>query len=530
MADREYKINLTIASDASGAAPVDAGLKRVTDGAKQAEQALKGVEEQSKQTEQAVRAASGSGSSGLGGGIGQNGLPLPSKVRSWHTPEEAAAIERMAGGMRTVTAEAGAMGAATGRAAASAGALAGGTVALGTALAAVAVPLFGAKKEFSEFGAALLDIAARFARASSEGVELPKLINRATQAIKEFSGAAAEERGEEQKLMNAKLDTALARQKATNSARDEKAAIEEVTEAIAEQIAMVEKRNRRLAEVSKTDAAVEDAGFENERARLLNSPGLTREERAAKEADIDRRELEARQARRKADLERERAAENAKLEEADKVVADAEKKGVPAGIEKARSQRDAIYSAVHDTLLRIRGDQARLERVGSLERDSLEERSQANIRSAREADSQEMADEVDRDVAEWSSSQRDIKRWNEQQKKKGSQSDLERLRDNVLGGMGSLRGRLNQGPASNARDQTMDLVKDVERAARDLEQGGATRGEMDAFNQTLQRLANQLSRLSPSLSASMKAFRSELEPRLMRIEEEIGSLNAGSTR
>jgi hypothetical protein len=43
-------------------------------------------------------------------------------------------------------------------------------------------------------------------------------------------------------------------------------------------------------------------------------------------------------------------------------------------------------------------------------------------------------------------------------------------------------------------------------------------------------LAAALSKISPSLTRGLRDLRSELEPRLMRIEEEIGSLNAGSTR
>lgn len=530
MADREYKINLTIASDASGAATVDAGLKRVTDGAKQAEQALKGVEEQSKQTEQAVRAASGGGSPGLAGGIGANGQPLGTRVRSWHTPEEAAAIERMGASMRTVTAEAGAMEAATTRAAVGVGALGSGAVALGTALAAAVVPLFGAKKEFRDLADAVLDLAGRFARASAEGVELPKSLSSLTQWIKGLSAAAAEERGEEQKLANAKLDSALARQKAKMAAAEEKAAIESVVQAILSEIDAIEKREQRLAAANKTGQAVEDAGFENERARLANSPGLTREERATREADIDRRQLEARLAREKADLERQQQAEAAKLKASSDVLDEAKAGGDPETINRAAQEEQKVRSQVAASLIRIKAGLATLEKTAEFQRDTQRQREEMAIREAREADSKDLSDEVDREVAEYSSSQRDIKRWNEQQKKKGAQSDLEKLRDNVLSGMGSLRGRLNQGPASNARDQTMALVKDVESAARDLEQGGATKGEMDAFNQTLQRLANQLSRLSPSLSASMRAFRSELEPRLIRIEEEISSLNAGSTR
>jgi hypothetical protein len=530
MADREYKINLTIASDASGAAPVDAGLKRVTDGAKQAEQALKGVEEQSKQTEAAVRNTGGAGSSGTGLGGGRDGAPLPTRVRSWHTPEEAAAIERMGAGMKTVASEAGAMEAATARAAVSTGGLAAGTVALGTALAAVAVPLFGAKKELRDLADAVLDLAGRFARASSEGVELPKTVASLTQWIKGLSAAAAEERGEEQKLANAKLDSALARQKVAMAAAEEKKAVEGVVAAMGTEIDAIDKREQRLAAANKTGKALEDAQFENERARLANSPGLSREERVTREADIERRQLEARQAREQMDLERQRAAEAAKLEASSDVLDEAKAGGNPAAISKAAQEEAKVRSQVAAALIRIKGEQERLEKTAGIERDTQKERSEAAIRGAREADSADFASGVEREAAEYGTEQRGIARWREQQKKQGMQSDLEGLRDRVLGRTGQLRGRFAEVPGVDGSGEALKLIAGVEQAARELERGGSTGAELQAFNDAMSRLAAALSKISPSLTRGLRDLRSELEPRLMRIEEEIGSLNAGSTR
>ncbi len=529
MADREYKIQIKIEGDAGGSAPVDAGLKRVEQSAKSAEAALKDVEQQSRRTDAAVQ-RSGGGSPGAQFGVGQNGLPLPDKVRSWHTPEEAAAIQRAGAAMRATAGEAAALEAASLRAGTSVAGIGGGATIAGVALAAIAAPIAGAKKELGELGSAVGDLVMRFARASSEGIGLPKALSSLTQWVKNLSAAAAEERGEEQKLANAKLDTALARQKAAMEAEKEKQAVDQVTQAINQEIAAIEKRALRLSEGNKQDRSVEDAQFENERARLANSPGLSREERAAREADIDRRQLEARQARTQADLERRRADENAKVVAAEKALELAEKSGSPAAIKKAAEEEAKVRSAASVEMIRIKTELSRLEEKNRLERDTQRERSEASIRSAREVDSQEVARGVEDDVARDVEVEAVKKKWEQEQRKKGEKSNLESLRDSVLGGMGSLRGEFATNPQARGVDRAVDLVSAVEKAARDLERGGATGTELEVFNQAMQRLAVALSQLSPRLSGAMRAFRAELEPRIMKIEEDLANLNLGSTK
>ncbi len=529
MADREYKIQIKIEGDAGGSAPVDAGLKRVEQSAKSAEAALKDVEQQSRRTDVAVQ-RSGSGSPGAQLGVGQNALPLPDKVRSWHTPEEAAAIQRAGAAMRATSLEATAMEAATVRAGAGMAGLGGVAAIAGAAIAAIATPIAGAKKEFSELGSAIADLAARFARASSEALGLPNAIKSVTQFVKGLSAAAAEERGEEQKLANAKLDTALARQKAAMEAEKEKQAIAQVTKAIHQEIDAIEKRALRLAQENKQDGSVEDARFENERARLANSPGLSREERATREADIDRRQLESRQARTKADLDRRRVEEDSKVTAAGRALADAEAAGNPGGVKKAAEEEARVRSAASSEMIRIKAELARLEEKQRLERDTQTERSEASIRSAREADSEELERNVEDEVATDLERERVVKEYQEEQRKKNAQTNLEALRDSVLGGMGGLRGQFATNPNVRGVDRATDLVSAVEKAARDLERGGATGTELEAFNQAMQRLAVALSQLSPRLSGAMKTFRAELEPRLMKIEEDLANLNLGSTK
>ncbi len=564
MADREYKINLKIEADASGSAPVDAGLKRVSEEAKKAEESLKKVEEQSKRTEQAVRGGGGAGA----GSAGARGLPGDGG-RSWDSPDDAVGMERVASGMRNVTTEASAMEGATARAAAGMSSLGTGAIAAGGALTlVVGAVVAGAAPEIWELGGAVGDLASRFTRAASEATGLPNALKSATNAVKEFSGAAAEERGEEQKLMNAKLDAALARQKVTNAAREEKEAVDEVTLALREEQQALANLQLAKEEASRTDKAIEGALFDQERARLQNTPGLSREERATRAADIERRALEAEQTRQKADLERRRQDEQEKLRQAEFILAEARRRGNPAAIQKAADAEDRTRDSVSTALIRLKAEEERLAVTGPIALAAQRERAEATILAAREADSQEVASDIDDEVREYMkrTGEKDkyvAKRKKEEEKAAAREEKerMSRLRRQVTGdeawegsfdystrfptpynnastdGQGALaqtrrlRGAMAGGQLGAAGNEyTLSLIGNLEQAAAGLADGSASTDERAAFNQALTRLAEAVSKVAPGVSSNLRGLKQEMEQRLLKIEADVEKIREGSTK
>ncbi|MGC4068407.1 MAG: hypothetical protein QM784_27930 [Polyangiaceae bacterium] len=133
------------------------------------------------------------------------------------------------------------------------------------------------------------------------------------------------------------MDAAFARRENARAAAEEKEAIGGVTKALEEERRTLELRQQRDREAAKTDEEVAKAKFDLERAVLGNEVGLSHEDRARREADIDRRQLEDRQQRRKTNLDREYQDEFEKAEATARVVAEARKK------------RDAALAARHGT-------------------------------------------------------------------------------------------------------------------------------------------------------------------------------------
>ncbi len=544
MADREYKINLKIEADASGSAPVDSGLKRVAEGAKQAEESLKKVEEQSKRTEKAVQEVD---SEGVDGGT-RSRMPRPrgNRVRSWHTPEQAAEIEQLGPPMRNVASEARTMEGATRSAGVAVASLGTASIAAGAAVTAfLGLLAFSARKELEEFGSAALDGAGKladgFGKVIGDFTGFPADIKFATSALKEWTGAAAEERGEEQKLMNAKLDAALARQKVRMAAEAERAAIDEVARAIGRETIEIDNRRRAIDranavqdEEAKTREAVTKARFAKERAELDNVTGISERERAERKVSIDQREFDELQnlatKRIKDQIDAETKKETAAYQSVqgarDEVEAirgrfqgvdpdSAAYKNLEKQLEAAQKYADQLAKAAErqseqssERKIRLRGELGRIEEVGGYEREILNERSKGTLTRAAEKDNEEVS----------------------QAEEKRRMEALTMLREQVLGGMGGLRGRIESRPDVPGGEEAIKMITGVERAVQDLERGGATGREMEAFQQSMQRLAVVLQKLSPTLSAGMRTLRTEIDQRLLKIEEEIGALNAISTK
>jgi len=409
---------------------------------------------------------------------------------------------------------------------------------------------FSARKELEEFGNAAAyggqKLSEGIAKAVGDFTGFPQDVKAATNALKELTGQAAEERGEEAKLLNAKLDTALARQKARMAAEAERAAIDEVARAIGRETIEIDNRRRALdranavqEEEAKTKEAATRARFAKERAELENVTGISETERAQRQASIDRREFNELQTGAKdriqnqiaAETEKERAAYDAvkgareevesirgkfkglelnglgpgsaEYKNLEKQLADAQKF---ADEMQKKAERQSDQSS--DRKVRLQGELKRLEVVGGYESATLEEKSKGNLSKATQKDNEERSQNAEKERME----------------------ALRLLKDQVLGGMGNLRGRFDQQPGVEGSKEVLSMVEGVERTARALESGGATPVEMQAFQQAMGRLTAALAKISPSLTRGMRAFREELEPRLTQIEAEIASLNSASTK
>lgn len=562
MADREYKIELKIQGDASGTAPVDSGLKAVAEGAKKTTEALKEVEDQSRRTQEATnRPAGGAGGSlGAAFGVGANGLPLPDKPRAWHSPEEVAYIEKMAAGMGKLSEEATTMDGAVVRAAAGFGTLGTAAIVAGGGIVAVLAPIIaGAMPEIRAMGASVADLGARFSRAASEAVGLPDAVQGITSAIKNYSGASADERAEEQRTSNAKMDATLVRNQAARAALEEKEAVEAVTSALAAERQALEMRQAVDVDRSRTGQVTEAAQFDLERAKLTNTPGISREERATRDADIERRQIEARQARQKSDIERRLQDEMERVAVADMALEDAQKRGDPTAIAKAQAEEVSTRNSASAARLRANGDRDRLASTGPLELSAQGERAQAAIVSARETDSQEMASEMSEGVREYMQRTGEKNRFVAKQKKDAeraaAEEEKERMRglqarfqssggalafdgpgvatfgQAALGGAAVLRnaiGRNQMGAAQTG--ETTALIGKLEAAASSLADGSSTPEEARAFADALTKLASAIQKVSPTFAEGLRGIRAEVEPRLKQIEADLSTLQAMGTR
>lgn len=590
MADREYKIHLKIEGDASGSAPVDAGLKKVEEAAKDAEDALKKVEAQSRRTDEAV---SDAGSSAPAAEVDDGGttiIPGGRGARSWHTPEQAAEMEQLSSDMDRVRKSADDMDVSTMRAAGSARALGGASVALGGAVALAATVLAsGAQPELEELSESLADLWTGFARAAAEGTGLTKDIEFLTSVVKDLSGATARESVEEAKLFNAKMDAALARQKAAKEAEAEKEAVDEITRAINRETFAMEQRNRarRLGEIgaeenAKGAKALEEAKFNTEEAELRGKDGLSREERARQEASIARRRLEARQKQEQEEFDRQIKEEDDKVRVANQNVAGAqatredvagklkhyepgssEYKNLEGQLEAAEKRlekvtmeadRQALESEEAKKKLRIQQDWDKS--VDEEERRALEAKSNAAIKEAAEEDYQEKVREAEAEQRAAKAKEREAKAKERESRAAakravmgngGSEEDDEfsafkyprnlpgEFNDNSQSGQDALRqtARIRRSIEAGTFNPTAEekrVILALEQAAAKLADGEASGQERAEFNQALQRLLNVMTQIPPRMAGALRDLKLQLEPRIQQLEASLGELRAGSTK